>query len=261
MVVLLLAGLTLAVTGCPPTEEPGTAQVTTLIQVSSAKQGNSDVPMSDIESFIVTVTEIEMVSVASVASEESEVLFTGEVDVDLRDLTDLAAVVSNEEIPAGDYTQTRISIENPRLVLVDEPDVVRTDIQLTANGRLFVTERVTIPEGNNLIVLDFADLKLVQQGNGSFTLTPQLDVDVSVTSADVVVSGTIASVDLDNESLVLTLPSGEVDVALGEADIFIGLEAELPEGLLTDLAVGLEVEIHGVLFLDGSIAADAVYIL
>src|SRR5690606_26212105 len=112
-------------------------------------------------------------------------VFTGNLEIDLLNLTDISEILSETEIPAGTYTKVRIHIANPRLVLASDPDTVITDVHLTANNRLFVSQTFEIPEEQtSLIVMDLGSIALRAQGNGGFVLTPQLRVDISITNAE-----------------------------------------------------------------------------
>jgi len=190
------------------------------------------------------------------------VIFEGSQDIDLLALEDLSQAFSTSEIPAGTYTKIRLAIENPRLRLLDDPETEITDIKTTANGHLFVSQTIEIPEGENtLIELSFTDLHLVRNGNGRYVLTPQLSVDIATSSADVAATGTIASVDPDNDEMVVTLAEGDATVLYAGAAIFLPADTDTPTGTEADLVVGANVEITGVIDLDGLITATEIRVL
>lgn len=270
-VYLCAAGLVaIGLTGCPAvgptrvvaafTSDGNVAK--SLVEQVLAGTDKADVPMADIASLTVTITEISLDASGSAEEEAKVVVFEGSTDVDLLDLQGVSEVISEAEVPPGTYTKIRLSIDNPRLVLAAEPDVTLTDIQLTANGRLFVSQSFEVPEGQtSLIILDFGGVKLVQQGNGGFTLTPQLDVSLTVTDADVTASGTVASVDAEASSLVLTVGDGEINVDLSQAVVFLSTDTDTATGSIASLSAGLPVTVEGLLNVDGSITAAVVRIV
>lgn len=232
-----------------------------LVEQVLAGTDKADVPMAEIESLTVTITEISLDSSGSAEEDAKVVVFEGSTDVDLLDLQGVSEIISEAEVPPGTYTKIRLSIDNPRLVLAAEPDVTLTDIQLTANGRLFVSQSFEVPEGQtSLIILDFGGVKLVQQGNGGFTLTPQLDVSLTVTDADVTANGTVVSVDVEASSLVLAVGDGEVDADLAQAAVFLPTDTDTATGSIASLSAGITVTVEGLLNVDGSITAAVVRI-
>jgi hypothetical protein len=203
--ITLAAALVLAFAGCPPRDSSGKAKVYVLLTAGSAdgaKLLKGPVALEDIESLTVTVTKVSLVPAGeSGDTDEGEseakgggashpVLFEGAMDVNVLDLTDVSAVLSSADVEPGRYEQIRLEIENPRLVLVSDPETVITDVQLTANGRLFISGEFEIPEGEDLLLtLDFGGIHLVETGNGKFVLTPQLRADLTVSDANAVVVG------------------------------------------------------------------------
>jgi len=269
-VFLCTAGLVaFGLTGCPAagptrvvaafTSDGNVAE--SLVKQVLAGTDKADVPMADIASLTVTITEISLDASGSSEEEAKVVVFEGSTDVDLLDLQGVSEIISEAEVPPGTYTKIRLSIDNPRLVLAAEPEVTLTDIQLTANGRLFVSQTFEVPEGQtSLIILDFGGVKLVQQGNGGFTLTPQLDVSLTVTDADVTANGTVVSVDTEASSLVLSVGDGEISVDLSTAAIFLPTDTDTATGSIASLSAGLTVTVEGLLNVDGSITAAVVRI-
>jgi hypothetical protein len=69
--------------------------------------------------------------------------------------------------------------------MADDPDTVLENVQITANGRLFVSGGFQLAEGeNSLVLLDFESFHLVQAGNsGQYVLTPQLRAGIQVISS------------------------------------------------------------------------------
>jgi len=286
---LLVLGLAVAGPGCPRNnniDKEGDAKVTILFHSSmnslasalmKAVNPKAVVAASEIYSLTVTVTQISLDQSGDDEDGEEEgegeddkgddngnslVIFDGSQDVDLLALEGLSQVFSTSDIPAGTYHKIRLAIENPRLRLVDEPETEITNIKTTANGHLFVSETIEIPDGENtLIELSFADLHLVRNGNGRYVLTPQLSVDIATSSADVVASGTIASVDVDNDEMDVTLAEGDSLVLYAGAAIFLPADTDTPTGIEADLVVGTSVEITGTIDLDGVITASEIRVL
>ncbi len=239
----------------------------------SAVMPKAVVAAEDIYSLTVTVTEISLDTSDDDDEGEDEgdddkgndsgvVVFEGSQDLELISLEGLSEVFSTAEIPAGTYTKIRLAIENPRLRLNDDPETEITNIKLTANGHLFVSEAFEVLEdGNSLIELTFEDLHLVRNGNGRYVLTPQLRADIAVSSADVAATGTIASVDADNDSMVVTLAEGDVTVLYTSASIFLPVDTVTPTGVEADIVVGASVDIVGTIDLDGAITATEIRLL
>lgn len=275
-----LVAIAAVLVGCPRKREPAVAKVTVLLGASTkslavslmkAVAPKAVVAPEDIESLIVTVTSVELDPEDGDGEDDKHhtgggssngvFVFTGSVDVDLVNPEGLSEILSTAEIPAGTYTKVRIGIENPRLRLVADPDTEITNVKLTANGHVFISQTLEIPEGESLIVLTFTDIHLVRNGNGRYVLTPQLSVDISITSADVTATGTIASVDPDNDSMVVTLADGEITVLYGSAAIFLSTDTDTPTGTEADLVVGASVEVIGTVDLDGVVTATEIHLL
>jgi hypothetical protein len=271
--ILALGAVVVTSSGCPRNNN-GTAKITALFTADAsvlktlaaawAASAKIYVSPNDVQSLTVTLTKIDLLT-ADQAEEEKGgpvVIFEGATDVDLIDLTGVSTVLSNAEIPAGDYTKIRLEIENPRLIMKDDPDTVITDVHLTANGRVFVNEDFSLVDGDNkLLLLDFGGIHLVENGNGNFVLTPQLDATLNLADADVVATGEIASVDTSADLLVLFLPDGESDVDYSTATIFSLTDTDTPTGTEVDLVPGSTVEVTGVIQVDGSIVASSIRVL
>jgi plastocyanin len=191
------------------------------------------------------------------------ILFSGAVDVDLMQLDELSEVLSSVIVPSGNYTKIRLAISNPRLVLVDNPETVITDVHLTANGRLFISEQFEVAADEDmLLILNFRSLHLVEQGHGGFVLTPQLRADVQVTPATASATGVIGSVDLAAGTFVLQLPEGEITVIFDAAtEIFLAADGATPTGVPADLLVGLEVQVQGTLSVSGDLTATTIIVV
>ncbi len=275
VVVIFLA---IAMAGCPSNN--GTAKVTTLLTASGSQaKGENTVSLDEMESFMITVEQIVLVPQGEEGSEgegegegegelvkqnvpeSHEIIFEGELRVNLLDLTELSEVLSSVEIPAGTYTQTRLTISNPELILKENPDQVITDVHSTANGRLFINEDLELPEGqDSLLIIDLSDVHLVQTGNGGFVFTPQIDVEFTVSDAAVVALGTIVSVNAENDSLVMEIADSDgqqVTVEYGAAALS---HTDMSAATEADLTVGAAVDVAGTAQVDGSIVASTVVV-
>ena len=270
--VLAIAALVLVLTGCPPRTEE-TAKTTFLLS-ASGDAVKADVPLDDIEALFVTVTKDSVIAgegdgIPDVNAGDPEdpdpkdevVVFEGAMDVNLLDLTDVAQVLSAYDLEADTYNQIRLSISDPEMHLFSMPGVAITDIQLTANGRLFVTEKFTVTDEPRLILLTFEDVKIVIQGNGGYTWTPQVQADVSTVSAEVVADGVITAVDSASGNITVDVAGSEVPVAYGAALVYLPTDTGTATGDVSALVVGASVHVEGTLFVDGSIQADAIHIL
>lgn len=284
-----LVAVVIFATGCPLLIPQGKAQITVLLTNDTGKMG--PVEIDSIESFFVTVTEISLDGPADDddSDDDSEdddskgaedegddddegedddgsktVVFEGALRVNLVDLMEVSEVLSTEEIPAGKYTKIRMCVEDPELTLTGESEPLE-NVNFTANGKVFVSKQFTLEDGEQqLIILNFNGLHLVEQGNGEFRLTPQLRADISVESAESMATGTIAN--LDTEMDMFTVDFGEdgsVEVVYtDETQIFLpGDEEDTPTGTEGDLADGLTVEVEGTLSVDQTLTATVIRIV
>jgi hypothetical protein len=269
LTLLCCATLLMAIgTGCPRINGRGKAKVTTVFTTDSGSFKNvllkalstekAVVSVDDIFSLTVTIDEISL----DQEDETKVVVFTGPVDVNLLELTAVSEALSTAEVPAGTYTKIRLAISNPRLVLNSDTNTEITDVKLTANGQLFIDQTFTLEDGEEvLLLLDFGGIHLVLNGNGRYVLTPQLQADLTLTSAEVMTSGEIADLDMDADTFTLLLVDGELEVDYSAALIFLETDTDTATGTEADLADGLMVEVTGLLQVDGSVVADSVRIL
>jgi hypothetical protein len=251
----------------------GTASVTSLLTVDSARVAplepelvffQGPVGLGETESLTLTITEISLDRWDDEDEYEPKiVVFSGAMDVDILDLTDISAVLSCVDVPAGVYTKIRLSIENPRLILDSDPETVITDIHLTANGRLFISEEFELPDGGfYLLILHFESIHLVEQGNGGYVLTPQLRATIEIEPREARVCGTIVDIDKDTDTFTLAMCEGsEIHVSYNDASIFLPCDTDTATGTEDDLDVGVFVIIRGTLWVDGSLTADSIRII
>lgn len=281
LLLTLSITILLSLSGCPPPPQERAMFLVSTDLDPAAKVAAGEVDTEDIASLMVTLTEISLdhVNGPPAAEDEGEgeiaeegeadarnkiVVFSGSTDLELRDLIGVSELISNADIPAGRYTKIRLSIEDPRMTLVSDPDTVITDIQTTANGRLYVSSNFEVPEGqDSLILLDFQGLHLVQTGNGGYVWTPQLRAEISVEPADVQVQGQVESVDTEADTLSLLPDSGSeaVQVAYAGAAIYLPEDTDTPTGTEADLSAGTRVIVEGDLSVSGDITATAIWVL
>jgi len=251
---LCLGSIVLAGTGCPLAGGLKANVVTVLAW--DLTPSKADVPNDQIQHLFVTITKITMVPADGGEGDKAEghvtVFDAAESapieDVDLKDLSGVAELISTAEVPAGVYNQIRLSIEEPLMVL-DETKAEYTNIHLTANSRLFITGEFEIPAGEVVVALDFDGVKIVETGNGDYTWTPQLRAFVDVTLVETTSKGTIepGSLNTDVDTFTLVLTEGSVFVDYSDAEIY--LDATPTDDL--SLAEGQVVEVVGVL--DGGV--------
>jgi hypothetical protein len=164
---------------------------------------DAPVPLEDVESFLIDIDRILLQAEDDSAEAEEGLLVAGEdstnmvvifdaeeqpaVDneIDLVDLTNLSGIISSAVVPPGDYVKVVLEISNPRLKLVGDGEETmidleyRTDVQLTANGRLFSSLDLLLAGGDTVnLELLVHDIHLVEKGGGGFVLTPQLRVEI-----------------------------------------------------------------------------------
>jgi hypothetical protein len=196
--------------------------------------------------------------------ESKIVVFEGAQDVDLLDMTlsGLSELISTDNVPSGFYTKIRIEISNPRLVLKSDPNTVITDVQLTADGHLFISKTFELPaDQHSLIVLDFGGIHLVKTGSDKYVLTPQLNATVTVQDAAVSLGGQIVSVDTANDMMVIDNGGQDVEVHYDPNAIFLPTDTTTPTGTEADLTVGATVQVDGLLTPGGAVNATAVHLV
>jgi hypothetical protein len=283
----LCVAVALAGMACPTTAPTGVAKVTTVFTSDSgsvankliaALTGPGPVDVADIESLEITITRITLDydnPEDGEPEEEAEgekfedspnkiVVFEGSETVDLIDLQGVNRLISLAEAPAGKYTKIRISFENPVLVLTSDPNTELTNIQVTANGHLFISQMFELPEGQESVLqIDFGGLHLVELGNGNFVLTPQLQVNLAVGVVEATtVAGEIVAIDTEIDVItILTEGGDEIVVDYIAALIFLPEDTDTANGSEGDLAIGQMVEATGSLFPDGILEADSIRIL
>lgn len=284
----------LATAGCPR-QDNGKAQLTTVFTGDGTALANKilnvmkgEVPVEDIESLTVTITRIVLDKDGEADDDDDEEfdddgeekiaekdndnptkieVFSGEARVNILDLSGVSQLISLEEVPAGHYTKIRLEIEDPELVLKAEPETVYTNIQLTANDRLFIDVDFDLEGGDNrILVLDFGGIHLVElgQGNGGYVLTPQLRASLEILSYEnTFVQGVIDSIDYDMNTLVLLVDGGEISVTYPEeVEIFLPTDdEETPTGTESDLLEGMEVVCYGELYSDNTMTASRIEIV
>jgi len=164
---------------------------------------DAPVPMDDIESFLIDIDRILLHAEDDSAEAEEDfvdaeddssnkvVIFDAEEqpavdnEIDLVDLNNLSDIISSAMVPPGDYVKVALEISNPRLKLVGDLPIAMaefeyiTDIQLTANGRLFSSMDLLLTGGDTVdLELILHEIHLVEKGGGGFVLTPQLRVEI-----------------------------------------------------------------------------------
>ena len=137
-----------------------------------------------------------------------------------------------------------------------------TNIQLTANDRLFVSQMFDVPANQtSLILLDFGGIHLVEQGNGDFTLSPQLRVDLTVSDAAVHLSGVIEAIDAQAGVLTIALSDdSEMVVHYTAAVVYLPDDIDTATGTTGDLAAGQQVDIVGTISVAGVVSAETIEI-
>lgn len=285
---VLFSGAVVALAGCP--KKNTDTQLTVLFTGDSSpvmkalvailegnKQGGT-IPVDDIEALYVDIVEVVLDHSPGGGEGEGEgegneskiTVFPQEdgpesLRVNIKDLIEVSRVLSEVEVPSGKYTKIRLSIDNPELVFVDDVETSFTNIGLTANSRLFISEMFELPEGeSSLIVLDFGGVKVNQLGNGDFQLTPQLDVDVSVEAASIALSGPVTEVS-GTSLTVMTEEQGDVtviiteDTALGDSDGTMLDIMDIADEVMAgdNVTVVAEITVDG---LDGDVTATSVTI-
>ncbi|NLV44228.1 MAG: DUF4382 domain-containing protein [Candidatus Hydrogenedentes bacterium] len=283
LLLTLSITILLSLSGCPPPPQERAMFLVSADLDPAAKVAPGEVDTEDIASLMVTLTEISLdhvngppaavdegegeIAEEGEADEDAEnkiIVFSGSMDLELRDLVGVSELISNADIPAGRYTKIRLSIEDPHMTLVSDPDTVITDIQTTANGRLYVSSHFEVPEGqDSLILLDFQGLHLVQTGNGGYVWTPQLRAEISVEPADVQVQGQVESLDTEADTLSLLPDSGSeaVQGAYAGAAIYLPEDTDIPTGTEARLSAGTRVIVEGDLSVSGDITATTIWVL
>lgn len=188
------------------------------------------------------------------------------MDIELVALDGITAVVDTVDLPAGRYTKIRIYYENPRLTLVGEEGTELTDIHITANGRMFISQTFTLEQGGaTLIFIDFGGVHLTfNPVTGRYVLTPQLRVVLNLESAEVVIEGIITNKS-DEATMMIQLDNSR-DVFGTESTLYWKEIVEEPgtmalEGGFVGLMLEDLVEVAGIAQQDGSVTADVIEVL
>lgn len=293
LALLLAAGMM----GCPQKAKQGQA----ILLFSGGDSGkalaaallkaNTTLTVDDIQRFSVTISKIELEKSGATSEGESsedediangKVIFDSDMRVDLVQLQGLAALVTSKPLEAGIYTKIKITIADPEMVLKSALDLVipATEIQLTANNRLFVEQDFEVPAGKtSLILFDMNGFEVEDQPARpvEFKLLPHaLDVGVRVESEHVIFTGQITSIDAENNTIfVAGLDSDPVEVILpaesegedegesedeGEDEGEDDQEGEdMPD--VSDFTVGQTVQVEGTLDVDGVVTATAITVI
>lgn len=270
---IMLASLA-SLSGCPQlVPVPANTRAITLITTGDgSKQGGGSVNLSEIERLELTITDISLDYAGNSTGDSPDsdfdgskvTVFSGARKVNLLDLIGVSEILSEMEVPAGPYTQIRMSIADPRLYLASDPETAITDVELTTSNRIFVSKSFELLEGrDNLIVLNLGGIALQDVEDGGFALTPQLDTESANTNTAATLRGAISAVDTESDQMTVGLEEGSIDIAYSEGTT-IALPSDPPDapsGTEMNLVVGQTVSIMGTLMLDGSLAADAIRIL
>jgi len=231
-----------------------------VLLAASMDTAKANVQQEDIQSLLVTVTGIALLQSDGVGEEVP--LTVTPLDVDLIQLSGVAALLNSATIPTGVYNQVRLDVENPRLVLVSEPETVITDVHFTANSRFMVAERFAVYAGTtNNVVLDIDGIHLVSEGNGGYTLTPMLRARFRDDTVPMLAQGLVVSVDAAAGSMVLGLSDADVIVGIADAAIYLPTDTETASGTTEDLIEGTEVIVEGTVNAGGIIRATKITIV
>ena len=198
-------------------------------------------------------------------------VFEGLEDFDVVDPSGLSEILSSVPIPSGRYCKIRLYVEDPRLLLAEdapydpEDPPYRTNVKLTANGRLFIGTHFELEPGTEtLIEIVFEGLHLVEPGSSpDYILTPQMRAEVDVVDAEIEQEVTFVSVDCVGGTLLVETEGGmELTVLLFvETTIKDSNETALTCTDLEGLAEGDRMEITGLLTLGGTVEADIVVVV
>lgn len=181
------------------------------------------------------------------------------VRVDLVSLLNLSLLIARADVPAGLYNRIELEISDPVLVLAEDSAKGINDVQLTANGRLFINTTFEVLEDEDqLLILDFGGINLIEKGTGGFNLTPQLRASVTQAPADVIFPGEIAEIDGSTLMVDIGLDSENIEVDASVADITL---SDAMMGSVGDLMAGDLVEIEGTINTDGVVVADTILVI
>lgn len=210
-------------------------------------------------------------------------VFEGQFPVDLVDPSALSEVLTVAGIPAGEYRKIVLQIENPRLVLKEDPTTVIADVKLTANGRLFIKDKFEVgEEGEVIINVQIVGLHLVKAGHsGKYVLTPKVRAEVDVQDANIQFHGTIVEPPVsargeDDAEIVWVQRDSDSELVQVFADDGTLIETDddsngVEPGTadpadptvpleFADLAVEQGVEVTGLLTFGGQVLADIIVV-
>jgi len=151
------------------------------------------------------------------------------------------------EVPAGKYTQIRMTIKEVKIIFDDETEDGREEVAELPSGKLkFVRPFEVVDGGTTIILLDFiADKSVTITGQGKVIFKPVIKLGIQQASKPhelTSVEGTISAVDTD-ESTVSIIPEGgteedtivlsvnpQTEITLGGEEATLDDLAELGEG-------------------------------
>ncbi len=149
----------------------------------------TDASVDDYHHAYVTITSVELLG-----DGDSQLIFSGEEEVDLlalRDNVELFAV--SEDVVPGDYSKIRMHARDMRLVVDDDDGnpIQVTDVKLVGNGKIDLNPRGEFSLAAGDVVFASLDwdmresLKLTETGNGNgkIIMRPVIFVDIGTAPA------------------------------------------------------------------------------
>ncbi|MBL7647735.1 MAG: SUMF1/EgtB/PvdO family nonheme iron enzyme [Candidatus Hydrogenedentes bacterium] len=255
----------IALTSCPPPtpeEESLKVLLATGMPVAGKSLPKGLVPVDDaaILSLEARIQAIRILSLDGTETESTSVLSSAKT-VDLLDLTDVAALLSDTTVPAGSYSGVELVISEASMVLVNNP--LETIALALADGGTYTLDFdfEIAPESAGLLFLELGGLNVLEGEGGNFTLSPALSAGLATAVLNAQIAGSIESIDNAAETFVLAAGAARYTVDYTEADIFVPGDYGTPSGTPAVLSAGTDVAVVGTAGANSSIAPHTIVVV
>lgn len=158
--------------GTTPTGDAGAQPASDVAATGTVGLILTDMPSQDFEAIVLDVTKAVLIG----DDDGQVVLFEGEREIDLLDLTNFNEPIVFGEVPVGVYTKLRLYIDDLRLYEDEDEDPI--SVPLPANGKIDMLDPSGIAVFPGLTLLAEIDIdanksiKVIQTGNGGYRFRP-----------------------------------------------------------------------------------------
>ena len=264
-----LVVIALLTAGCPSLalsseEQVNLAVLFTASHLSALEDENFEnmrsVQQGEIESLVVTIDSIELEQITDDGGNTVPII-TEPFEIDLFNLVGMAELLNVTDVLAGAYSSVMMSLSNPRLVLVADPEAVITNVQLSNDGHFTMAMDLIFEAGDvPSLVLGLSGMRMNELNDGTFAHMSDFQVTVEDDTASTMLVGIIQ--DLNQEDNTFSLNSGhmEMDVLYTDSVTFLPDDVEFPTGSEHDLINGALVVVLGTLSADHKLIAEVIIV-